>query len=142
MRRLIPYMLLCLLTACQAGRYDPANLPTVIPSMDQMATDTALTEVAPPPGYRGEISYQQIDAGLRELEGWRYDVLLEFDGAFAQTGEPTTARAAATVYFNQIGGARRVLVESAGELLQRPEGESFEAVGWARMRFWFGVASA
>lgn len=121
-------LLVLMLAACGANRYDPADLPTLIPSMEQMGTSVALTEVAPPPGYRGEVSYQRVDETLRELEGWRYDVTLAFDGVFAQTGDPTSARAEATVFFNQISGARRVLVASSGELLARPEGESFEAV--------------
>jgi hypothetical protein len=106
----------------------PDDIPTVIPSVDDLATAVMLTENAPPPGFRDALSFEQVDKNLRELEGWRYEVLLEFEGVFTQTNRPTDARAEATVWHNQLGSARRVLVESSGELLQRPEGETFEAV--------------
>ncbi len=121
-------MLLFALAACRGRGLTPDDLPTVIPSIEEMATSVVLTENAPPPGYRDAVAFGRVDQNLRELEGWRYVMLLEFEGAFSQTNRPTEARAEATVWYNQIGSARRVIVDSSGELLQRPEGEVYEAV--------------
>ncbi|MEO1439471.1 MAG: hypothetical protein AAFV33_03655 [Chloroflexota bacterium] len=112
---------------CRAG-ITPDDIPTLIPSIQELATSEFMTENAPPPGYRDAVAFPQIDDNLRDLEGWRYVMLLEFEGAFSQTNRPTVARAEATIWYNQLGSAKRVLVESSGDLLQRPEGELFEAV--------------
>jgi hypothetical protein len=131
MRTTLP-LLLCLMTllivSCRGRGLTLDDLPTIIPPPDVISTSVALTENAPPPGYREALTFERVDRNLREIEGWRYVVLLEFDGIFSQTNRPTTAYARATVWYNQIGDARRVVVESSGELLQRPEGETFEAV--------------
>lgn len=121
-------LLIGLLAGCRGRGMTPDDIPTLVPSVDDLATAVMLTENAPPPGFRDAVSFEQVDKNLRELEGWRYEVLLEFEGVFTQTNRPTDARAEATVWYNQLGSARRVLVESSGELLQRPEGETFEAV--------------
>ncbi len=131
MRYAFPLLLLTLIgliTGCRGRGLTPEDLPTLVPPAEVVSTSIALTENAPPPGYRDALTVERVDRNLRELEGWRYEMLLEFDGVFAQTSRPTTAFARATVWYNQIGDARRVVVESSGELLQRPEGEVFEAV--------------
>lgn len=116
-------------TACSADRgMRPEDLPTRVPSVEILGTAVVLTENAPPPGFREAVSFPEVDATLPELEGWRYVVQLEFDGIFSQTARETDASARAEVWFNQIGAARRVLVESSGELLQQPEGATYEAV--------------
>lgn len=124
--KLIIPLVIVLLSACRPVA--PQELPTVIPSVDALATAVVLTENAPPPGYREPISFERVDRNLRELEGWRYTLSFDFDGVFAQTGRETSAQTTATVWFNQISGAQRVMVESVGELLQRAEPEAFEAV--------------
>ncbi|MEO0565387.1 MAG: hypothetical protein AAF125_24985, partial [Chloroflexota bacterium] len=68
------------------------------------------------------------DTNLTALDGYEYRVELGFDGVFSQTNRATSATAAATVFANTVASSRRVIIESDGELLQRPEGESFEAV--------------
>lgn len=128
MRHIMPVLLVMLLAACGGRGLTPDDLPTRVPSIDALATSVVLTENAPPPPYNEQISFDRVDSNLRELEGWHYTVLLAFDGAFAQTGRETSAEARAEVWFNQIASARRVVVESSGELLQRPEGDTFEAV--------------
>ncbi|MFZ4813435.1 MAG: hypothetical protein ACOYL5_02785 [Phototrophicaceae bacterium] len=118
--------LLVMLAACQPQ--PPATIPTLIPSIDALATSVMMTENAPPVGFRESVSFERIDQHLRQLEGWRYTVRLDFDGLFSQTSRETSATAEATVWFNQVGDARRVLVESNGELFQRTAVEQFEAV--------------
>lgn len=116
------------LSACRPRGMTLEDIPTLAPPVDVLATQTSLTQNAPPVGYERQVSYESIDQTLRRVEGWRYEVLLEFDGVFSQTTREVSGRAEATVYYNQVSDARRVLVSSQGDLLQRPEGEAFEAV--------------
>jgi hypothetical protein len=118
-------LLLALLAACNRGQ-DIASLPTPA-SIDGVATAMYLTENAPPPDFRGVLSYPEVDAGLAELEGWRYQVQLDFNGVFARTPRETSANATAEVWFKQLGSARRVVVNTSGELLGQ-ENNAFEAV--------------
>ncbi|MEM6530542.1 MAG: hypothetical protein AAF653_19750 [Chloroflexota bacterium] len=121
-------LVMVIVAGCRGRGITPDDIPTLIPSIEDYATSEFMTENAPPPGFRDAVAFPQVDENLRELEGWRYVMLLEFEGVFSQTNRPTVARAEATVWYNQLGSARRVLVESSGDLLQRPEGELFEAV--------------
>jgi hypothetical protein len=121
-------MLVLSMTACRGRGQTLDDIPTLIPNVDALSTSVAQTETAPPEGYRETVSYETVDNNLRDLDGWHYRVQLGFDGVFSQTDRVTSATAAATVYGNQIASSRRVIVESDGELLQQPEGASFEAV--------------
>lgn len=114
-----------LLGGCNRGQ-DTNNLPTPA-SVDGVATAQYLTQNAPPPDFRGVLSFPEIDAGLTDLEGWRYQVQLEFSGVFARTPRETSANATAEVWFKQLGSARRVVVNTSGELLGK-ENNAFEAV--------------
>jgi hypothetical protein len=114
-----------LLTGCNRGQ-DINNLPTEA-SVDGIATAQYLTQNAPPPDFRGVLSFPEVDAGLTDLEGWRYQVQLEFNGVFARTPRETSANATAEVWFKQLGSARRVVVNTSGELLGK-ENNAFEAV--------------
>ena len=114
-----------LLAGCNRGQ-DAAQLPTAA-SVDGAATAVYLTENAPPPDFRGLVSFPEVDAGLAELEGGRYQVQLEFNGTFARTPRETSANATAEVWFKQVGSARRVVVNTSGELLGQ-ENNAFEAV--------------
>lgn len=125
---LLLMILIVVLSGCRQRGLTLDDLPTVVPSVDDLATSTALTAQAPPEGYRESVSYSTIDQNLRLLDGWRYEVLLAFDGVFTQIDRETSGMAEATVWFNPIANARRVIVNSEGELLQRNEGDSFEAV--------------
>lgn len=116
------------IAACSPRGLTLEDLPTVVPSVDDLATATALTEQAPPEGYRENVAYPIIDQNLRSLDGWRYEVLLSFDGVFTQVNRPTSGEVSAEVWFNPIANARRVIVSTDGELFQRDEGEAFEAV--------------
>lgn len=123
---LIPY-----LTACVGQRGQTLEgIPTVasIESVEQAATAAVMTQNAPPEGFRDTISFPEVDERLLELPGWRYIVTLEFDGVFARTPRETTATARAEVWFNQLGSARRLLVETSGELIGREENAVYEAV--------------
>jgi hypothetical protein len=126
-KRLLVYTLfgVLLLAGCNRGQ-DSSLLPTAA-SEDGAATAIYLTENAPPPEFRGVLSFPEVDAALADLEGWRYQVQLEFNGVFARTPRETSANATAEVWYKQVGSARRVVVNTSGELLGQ-ENNAFEAV--------------
>jgi hypothetical protein len=125
---LISVLCAILLQACQFGSNTTDALPTTIPSVGALATSQAMTENAPPPGYRESVSFPMIDGGLNFLSNWRYEVLLQFDGVFSGTPRPVQASTMASVWFNQLSSARRVVIEGGGELFGQEEGVIVEAV--------------
>lgn len=120
--------ILLFLSACTGRRgQGEEGLPTIT-SPELAVTSAFMTENAPPPGFREALSFPDIDAGLQNISGWRYIVTLEFDGVLVDSPQQTTATASAEVWFNQVGSARRLLVETTGELIGQTENNSFEAV--------------
>ncbi|RMF82825.1 MAG: hypothetical protein D6737_00395 [Chloroflexi bacterium] len=105
----------------------PEALPTQIESVEALATSEFLRENAPPEGFE-TVAYPRIDETLNDLQGWRYLVTLEFNGTFSNTAQETTASARAEVWFNRTSAARRVVLETSGELIGREENEQYEAV--------------
>lgn len=115
------------LAACTGQRgQDIADLPTVA-SIDSLATAQFLTQNAPPPGFETGVAFPEVDANLNALAGGRYIVDLQFEGVFSRTTRITSATATAEVSFAQVGSTRRVMVQTSGELLGRPD-NAFEAV--------------
>ena len=128
MRKLaIVLLAICTLTACEPRTRPLETLPTPA-SVEAIATAIVLTQNAPPPPYNVNIAFPEIDANLQELSGWRSVVRLEFDGVFARTSRPAIAAASAEIEFNQLSSARRVTVETSGELLGQTENNDYEAV--------------
>lgn len=125
MKRFI-WLILLALAACNRGQ-GLEDIPTQA-SIDDLATQTVLTQNAPPEGWRENISFPEIDANLRELPGWRYEVLLTVDGTFARTPRRTTASTRAEVWFNQLASARRVVVETSSDLSGELEESQREGV--------------
>lgn len=118
---------LLMLVACDRGSItDPSQLPTVVNPVTA-PTEFFLTQNAPPTGF-STVSFPQIDANLNLLAGWRYEVTLAFDGSFTSVARETDAAASAEVWFNQLGSARRVVLETTGELIGQEENAAFEAV--------------
>ncbi|MBE0689704.1 MAG: hypothetical protein IH587_06230, partial [Anaerolineae bacterium] len=78
--------------------------------------------------YNAEIRFPQIDDHLLDLSGWRFVVRLEFNGVFARTTRPAQATANAEVEFNQLASARRVMVNTSGELIGQMADNAYEAV--------------
>lgn len=91
------------------------------------ATEIALTQNAPPSGF-SVVSFPVIDGNLTALPGWRYDMLIEFNGVFARTTRPASAKTEASVYYNQVASARRVVAEIQSELQGDPAPFRYEAV--------------
>lgn len=120
--------LIGLLAGCGGRGQRPEDLPTPV-DLDAMATALPLTQNAPPTPYNNDVTaFEQIDNRLNELPGWRYVVEMEFTGVFARTPRQTQATARAEVWFNQFASARRVLLNTSGELIGREEDTGYEAV--------------
>jgi hypothetical protein len=119
-------VILMMLAACGVRDATPPALPTVVP-FDVAATALALTKNAPPPGYE-TVSFPRVDANLNLLPGWRYEVDMIFDGVFARTPRPTAASTRATVEFNQVASARRVLTTVDNDIESPNEPVQYEAV--------------
>jgi hypothetical protein len=116
---------LVLLAACDRGM-TPDDLPTPI-NPETFATEVFSTQNAPPTGF-STVSFPQIDANLNLLSDGRYVVTLSFNGVFTSIGRDTSAAATAEVWFNQLGSARRVRLQTTGELIGQEEDQTFEAV--------------
>lgn len=128
---LLMFISILLLSGCVGQRGQTLEgIPTIasIESVAQAATAAVMTQNAPPEGFRDFVSFPEVDDRLLELPGWRYIVTLEFNGIFARTPRETSATARAEVWFNQLGSARRILVETSGELIGREENAVYEAV--------------
>jgi hypothetical protein len=127
MKFLIPILVIVALAGCTGQRgQQPEDIPTLA-AFDPLATAQILTQNAPPEGFRESVTFLEVDANLGVLPGARYVVELEFEGVFSRTTRQTSATATAEVWLQQIGSARRVTVQTAGELLGR-EDNAFEAV--------------
>lgn len=118
MKYLLIFVILSLLClgACRRDGQSLEQLPTPI-TPDAYATGIVLTQNAPPLGYES-VSFPRIDDGLAELSGWRYEVLLQFDGVFARTTRPANTRTYAEVSYNQVASAKRVIAEISGDLME------------------------
>lgn len=126
-RILLSALLMLMVTACEPRQLTPVPPPTVA-DVEALGTAIVLTQNAPPPPYNVEIRFPQIDDHLQALAGWRYEVRLEFNGVFARTTRPAQATASAEVQFNQLGSARRVVLNTSGELIGQTENNAYEAV--------------
>ena len=114
------------LSGCRERGLTLADIPTPI-TPDARATEIILTQNAPPSDF-GEVSLPQIDQNLVNLSGWHYTVDMEFDGVVAGADVKTSGRVQAEVWYNQIASARRVIVETQGDLLGLEDPTQYEAV--------------
>ena len=126
--RLLPtfVLLVLVLTACRERGLTLDDIPTPI-ALEARATEIVLTQNAPPPNF-GEVAFPQIDRNLPQLSGWYYTVDMEFDGVFTQVERKAYGRVVAEVWYNQVASARRVIVETQGDLLGLEEPTQYEAV--------------
>lgn len=124
LKRLILIFTILCLGACRRDSQAIEALPTPI-TPDAYATGIVLTQNAPPAGYES-VAFPLIDMGLAELSGWRYEALFQFEGVFARTPRPATARTYTEVSYNQVASARRVVAQIDGDLTEI--GGIYEAV--------------
>lgn len=126
-RWLVLSLLVIALAGCRGSRgQTPDDIPTPA-DIDDLATAVVQTRNAPPPGF-DTVSFPMIDDGLTLLPGWRYVVLMEFDGSFEQVARETNASAQAEIKFNQLASAREVDVTTEGELLGQDDSTQYKAV--------------
>jgi len=117
-------LLLFWLAACQQ------QPPQVIPTRAQpeaVATSIHLTENAPPPGF-DTVSFPRIDGNTEALSGWRYEMIFAFNGVFARTPRETAVQTSATITYNQVGTARRVIAQIDNDLEAPGDPLQLEAV--------------
>ena len=119
---------LLLISACTERGVRLEDIPTAA-SIDALATALPLTQNAPPTPFNlPQTTFDFIDNHLNELAGWRYVVQLDFNGMFARTPRQASASAQAEVWFNQMGSARRITLNTTGELIGQAENTAYEAV--------------
>lgn len=128
MKMFLLVLILTLLAACNSRGQVPADVPTQASVEDSM-TAFPLTQFAPPTPYNRPVTaFDHVDNRLNELSGGRYIVQLEFTGVFARTPREANASARAEVQFNQVASARRVILNTSGELIGQADGSGYEAV--------------
>ena len=121
--------LLILITgACRDRGLTPEDMPTRVPSFEQMATSEFMTRNAPPVGFRDSVTYPKIDDYLSSLPNWHYQAVMQFDGVFARTPREVDAVARQDAWHNLLGRQRRVVIEGGGELLQQEQESLLEGV--------------
>ncbi len=114
MKRLIATLFSLLLASACGQDAEPQPLPTRADPA-AVATSLVLTENAPPEGF-ATVSFPRIDANLGNLSGWRAEMIFAFNGVFARTTREAAVQTRATVTYNQIGSARRVIAEIDNDL--------------------------
>ncbi|QPC82866.1 hypothetical protein G4Y79_00410 [Phototrophicus methaneseepsis] len=123
------FILLCLLfvaailSGCNARS---TAIPTLM-DIDASSTQAVLTQNAPPAGF-DTVDFTDIDANLTRLTGWRYDASLVFRGTYASTTREANASTRASVWYNQVASARRVVAHVSGDLQENEQDTRYEAV--------------
>jgi len=121
LRRLLLLVPVVFLFACQREGKLPEDIPTPIRSLDELATAQVMTANAPPEGFRGPVTFPFIDENLPNVPNWRAEVLMRFNGVYASTPRPAIAETRATLWYNDLGPERRVVIEGEGALFGQEE---------------------
>jgi hypothetical protein len=101
------------LAACTSSNDEGDLVVPTLASLETIPTAIFLTENAPPPGF-GTLALDPIERGLAAHPGWTYTVTGSFDGVFEATGEPAAGAISVQVQGNELGQARRVVLEIEG----------------------------
>lgn len=117
MRRTISRLLSLLviaagLSACDLSANDDP-VPTVA-QISELPTAQFLTQNAPPPGF-GLVNFDPVDRNLNTRQGWAYVLNGSFEGTFDDTGDPAEGKFSIRVWANELGEARRVVLQVEGE---------------------------
>jgi len=107
--------LLLALTACDQilpGDTAPEPIATLA-SFETLPTALFLTANAPPPGF-GLVQFDPVDRTLADHPGWAYTLEGVFTGTADGSGDPVTGRLDVRVLANELGQARRVVLEVEG----------------------------
>ncbi len=101
-------------------------LPTQI-DIDAAATAAVLTREAPPSGFE-IVSFPQIDANINNLDFYRAEVSLAFDGTFARTPRLASAATSAIITVNSAQQAKRIESTFDNNLQEDTEPVQLDAV--------------
>lgn len=101
------------LTACDlTSPPEDAPIPTLA-SFETLPTAYFLTQNAPPPGF-STLALDPIERGLTDHPGWAYTLSGSFSGTFDTSGEAAQGMLSILVQGNELGQARRVVLEVSG----------------------------
>ena len=107
----LPLLFILFVAACQPVPSDDP-VPTVA-DIALLPTSIFLTENAPPPGF-GTVTFDPIDSRLADHTGWHYTIIGQFDGIYDDNGAPASGQFTADVWANELGQARRVVLQING----------------------------
>lgn len=124
--KMLPYLLLLCVLLAGCRETGPDVLPTLA-EPDAIATSLVLTQYAPPPGF-DTVAFPRIDANLNLLAGWRYEMTFAFNGVYARTTRAAATTTSASVTFNQLGSARRVVTTIDDDLEEASDPLQYEGV--------------
>lgn len=122
-RILVLTVFVVVVSACSGLGQTPPPPPY---SPESLATALKLTENAPPPGLE-RADFEAIDAGLDDVDGYRYVLEVRFEGVFDDTLEATAGFVRTEVWWDAIAPARRVVLDAEGALFAS-EPRDLEAV--------------
>lgn len=114
------------LVACEADNAALEPLPTLA-DIEALPTVDFLTQNAPPVGF-DEVSFDPLDRTLAARPGWVYSVVGEFDGTFVDTGDPAEGHFTLEVWADELGEARRAILEVEGLAVSPQEYVRLEGV--------------
>jgi hypothetical protein len=103
-----------LIAACDRNN-DSGTLP--LPTRaDPEAVRTAIAITPPPPGFE-TIAFDPIDYNRDLLPSWHFEVTVNFDGHFTETGEEASGSLVMQVWEDSVFRSRRVILSFLGDAL-------------------------
>ena len=103
-----------LVAACnQTGNTSTEPLPT---RANPEAVQTANSVTPPPPGFES-IAFDPIDHNRDQLPSWHFEVTVNFEGQFTETGEDASGSLVMQVWEDSVFRTRRVVLSFLGEAL-------------------------
>lgn len=125
--RYIGSIVIMLLALSGCNRNNSLEALPTLAEPNAIATGLVLTEKAPPQGF-DTVSFPHIDDNLEALSGWRYEMVFGFNGVYSRTSREATSSTKATVTYNQLGSARRVVATIDDDLEEASDPTVFEGV--------------
>jgi hypothetical protein len=119
-------VVVCVLLAACREREVVVVLPTEV-DINAAATAAVLTREAPPQGFE-TVSFPQIDQNTANLDHYRAEVSLSFEGNFARTPRLASATTTAMITVNRAQQAKRVESSFVNNLQDGNEPVQLDAV--------------
>jgi hypothetical protein len=115
MRLQLLILLLCLLVSACTQNDTPIVEPTKA-DPDAVRTAIVKTQNAPPAGFES-VGFNPIDFNRDQLPSSYFEITVNFEGQYTQTGEDTSASLKMQVWENGVRRARRVKLSFIGDAL-------------------------